>query len=195
MRFISPISALRIVLIHDKVVPDPRTGSNRTVEPGYTVEFKIQALSPLERELAQQLSFVGGVRDRRNIDGSPYDPINTVSVFDTEWIEDEKLRRKVEEQMLKSEWGCGNPSTYLLVEQPRTEAPWPSYDELTIHGQRNAAKVAETNLQVAAATGVDLEQLIAYERENRNDKRIIEAYEAARAEQEAAEPAEELVQA
>lgn len=192
MRYLSPIGAYRIVVIHDKTVPDPVSGLTRTVEPGYTVEFRQGLLTPFERELARGLHYPGGVRDRRNLDGSPYDPSQIAGLFDSEWIEDPDLRKQVEEK-LEQVQGFGRPDNFIKVEQPRTPAPWESYDRLTVNGRRTAAHVAEKNLEIASMTGVPIEQLVAYERENRNDSKIIEAYEQAAT--PASEPEEELVRA
>lgn len=83
---------------------------------------------------------------------------------------------------------------YVIVEQPRLAAPWSSYDELTVQGQRTAEKVAERNLETARATGTPVSDLIAYEEQNRSDDRIIAVYRAAlEAEPEVA--ADELVEA
>ena len=191
MRFISPSGGLRIVVIHDKTVPDPNTGLTYTTQPGYTVEFRQGLLDGYEQQLARGLTYPGGVRDRQNIDGSPFDVTRMAGVFDSAWIEDPDLRAEVEKRLLAND-GCGKPDSFILVEKERVPAPWPSYDALTIHGQRKAKHVAEKNLEIAAATGVPVEDVIAYERENRNDPDVIAAYEAANV---TPEPEEELVRA
>lgn len=191
MRFISSIGNFRFVAIHDETVVDSQ-GFMRTTKPGYTVQFKRFPLTPYEKELAREKLVFRGVPV--NLDGTPIDPLSRASVFDTEDIEDATLRTKVEKAMLMSgEFGRGDG--YILVEEKPLPAPWPAYDELTIHGRRNAEKVAEENLAVAKATGVALVDLVAYEKQNRNDERIVAAYEKAKAEQEAETPAEELVSA
>lgn len=83
---------------------------------------------------------------------------------------------------------------YVIVEQPRLSAPWASYDELVVQGQRTAEKVAERNLETARATGTPVADLIAYEQQNRSDERIIAVYRAA-LEAEPAAAADELVEA
>lgn len=191
MRFISPIGALRIIAIHDTTQPDP-DGFTRTVKPGYTVEFKQGLLTPFERQLARErLHFPGGITDRRNVDGTPYDYIPLAGVFDTEWIDDPGLRASIEKFLQNPKNGCGYPDNYILVEQPRQPRPWESYDRLTIQGRRTPEMVAEKNLEIASETGTPVEHLIAYERENRNDERLIALYNAALAD----EPSPELVQA
>jgi len=72
------------------------------------------------------------------------------------------------------------PNPYWFVaEQPKVPAPWPTYDNLVVQGQRTWEKVAAKNLETAADTGIPLESLVAYEKQNRNDDRILAAYDAA----------------
>lgn len=192
MRFISPSGALRIVLIHEKTRADT-DGFNRTVEPGYTVEFKQGLLDGFEYQLARErLHFSAGVRDRQNMDGSPFDYIRMAGVFDTEWIEDPELRAEVEQKMLAND-GCGKADTFILVEVPKLPAPWPSYDDLKPTGQRTPEKVAQRNLETAQTIGVPVEDLIAYEKQERNHERILAVYEAELA--KTPEPEDELVRA
>ena len=72
------------------------------------------------------------------------------------------------------------PNPYwFIAEQPKVPAPWPTYDKLQIQGTRTWEKVAARNLETAEETGIPVDSLIAYERQNRNDARILAAYEAA----------------
>ena len=87
------------------------------------------------------------------------------------------------------------PNPYwFIAEEPRVDAPWPTYDKLSIQGNRSWEKVAARNLETAEETGIPVESLIAYERQNRNDTRILEAYGSAVAEGAPVE-IEELVEA
>lgn len=88
------------------------------------------------------------------------------------------------------------PNPYwFIAEQPRVAPPWPTYEALAIQGQRTWEKVAAQNLATAEATGIPLDDLIAYERQNRNDDRILAAYEAALAAQQEDAELEDLVEA
>lgn len=191
MRFISAISAYKLVVIHEDV-EILASGQPRVIAPGFTAEFRQGGLLPHEKEVAaRELKFRNQTYYK---DGTPVDLIPRVSLFDTSEIHDPKLRERVEKAMLANP-DFGKQDGYMLVEAPKVTAPWASYDELTIHGQRTAEKVAERNIEIARTTGTSLEALIAYERQNRNDARIIAAYEAAQAEAQAEEPASELVEA
>lgn len=191
MRFISPVSGYRLIAVHEQttVLAD---GTRKVDAPGYTVEFQKGAATDYEKEIARERLHFRGVP--MNYDRTPFDPIKRVSVFDTEWIGSPELRKKVEKALLENA-DRGKQDGYILVDTPKRPAPWPAYDELTVHGQRKAANVAAQNIETANATGTPIGYLIAYEKENRNDARIIEAYEKALAEVEAAQPEEELVEA
>ena len=84
---------------------------------------------------------------------------------------------------------------WFVAEQPKVPAPWPTYDNLVVQGQRTWEKVAAKNIETASDTGISLESLVAYEKQNRNDERILAAYEQAVRAAEEAIPAEELVEA
>lgn len=100
-----------------------------------------------------------------------------------------------ERELVESELDKRQGSQWIRIEAPKLTPPWPKYDDLKVHGQRTFEKVAEKNIETAEAIGASLEDLIAYERQNRNDERIIELYEAALLESKEDEPTEELVEA
>lgn len=85
------------------------------------------------------------------------------------WTDEE---RKLVEQAVSSMPG----SEVMHVEPPALPAPWPNYDELTVQGRRTAEVVAAKNLATAAEIGVSVQSLIDYEKQNRNDERIVELY-------------------
>lgn len=195
MRFLSPITAYRVVAVH-QTTEQLADGSRRVLAPGYICEFKQSDTTDWEREEARKrLQFKNVVYEGAL--GTPLerpvDPITRVSSFDTNVIEDPELRAKVEEALLTNA-DFGRPDGFILVEKPKRPAPWPSYDDLTIHGRRTAAHVAAQNIETARTIGVELDYVAAYERENRNDDKIVAAYEAAMAEV-VTEPEDELVEA
>jgi hypothetical protein len=191
MRFLSSIAGYRFVAIHDEVNFDT-DGYTRTTKPGYAVQFRKGILTDYEKAIAREKLTFRGVP--MNMDGSAIDPVSRASLFDTEWIEDKELRARVEKRMLEHS-GLNHYMGYILVEEEKVPAPWPTYDELTIHGRRNVEQVARKNVEVARLTGVPIEALIAYEKQNRNDERLIGFYNAALVEASAEEPSEELVEA
>lgn len=54
----------------------------------------------------------------------------------------------------------------LKVEQPRVAKPWPTIDRLTVVGRRTAEDVAEKMAALAGETGVPVDDVIAYVRDN-----------------------------
>ena len=208
MRFISPIKNYRQIVLHQKTEP-LADGTRRVISEGYTAEFRQSDTTDWERDVARrELTFRGTTLHE---DGTPVDPINRVSSFDTDSVHAmdcrcprgsapvtascEKLKKQVEEALLKNDDYGKRSEGYILVEKPKLPAPWPTYDELVVHGQRKHGNVAKQNIETAKTTGVSLEHLIAYERQERNDPRIIEAYEAALAEAQVLEPEPDLVEA
>lgn len=126
-------------------------------------------------------------------DGEPIQML--IGVFDSKiaaavhkWSEEEH------DAVVRDLRDTANPY-WFIAEQPKVEAPWPTYDALVVQGQRTAEKVAEKNLELAASTGIGVDVLVAYEEQNRADERIIAAYRAALEAVAAAEPAEELIEA
>lgn len=174
MRFISPNPRYRIYVKHEQI-ETLASGQPRSLAPGFACQFT-QGATDHERSIARQrLSFRGTTMQ---MDGTPSDPLERVSVYDTASIEDAKLRKEVEEFLLAHP-DCGNSAEFIHVEELKLPAPWPSYDEIVIHGRRTAAHVAKQNLETAAQIGVGIDALIAYERENRADEEILAAYEQA----------------
>lgn len=191
MRFISPIERYRLVAVHQKIEV-LASGLPRVLQEGFTAEFNPGDTTDWERDLARKHFKFRNIK--LNQDGSEVDPINRVSSFDTASIKDPSLRKKVEDAMLANA-DFGQQEGFLLAEKPKLAAPWPSYDELKPHGQLTAEKVAKRNLETAAATGTPLDQVIAYERQERNNEKVLAVYEEALAEQNRPEPDEILVEA
>lgn len=128
---------------------------------------------------------------RGRADGEPIAMM--VGVFDSaqmakqyRWSEDEH------DAVVRHLRDTANPY-WFIAEEPRVPAPWPTYDKLQIAGTRTWEKVAARNLETAEETGIPVDSLVAYERQNRNDPRILEVYAAAVAGAPAEE--EELVEA
>ena len=85
---------------------------------------------------------------------------------------DDDLRRRAESLLL------AKYPTVIAVDPPKLKPPWPTYDKLQPQGQRTPLKVAERNLELAEETGVPVEDLVTYEKLNRNNPEIVAAYEA-----------------
>jgi hypothetical protein len=110
-------------------------------------------------------------------------PGEQIAWFDSDqYAYDNKLTDD-EKQMVEDVLDRGQGEDFIRVEQPKIEAPWKSYDELTVHGRRTAAIVAEKIVELVQATGTDPEHVIRYERENRRpgSDEIVAAMEALKA--------------
>ena len=175
----------------------------RLEDPGL-FDAQGRTVSPKKRKLVAQFTRGGApdwvlqaAQERFDFRGRGADePISLmVGVFDSaaaakahKWSEEEH------DAVVRELRDTANPY-WIIVEQPKVPAPWKSYDKLTVQGQRTSEKVAAKNLELAAETGATVEDMIAYERQNRNDAKILALYEQALEEQRAGEPAEELVEA
>ena len=206
MRFASKYRRYRITA-REHIKMTLANGKENVIQHGVICAFEQGGpFEAWEREQAQAtFKFRGATQERDEY--TPVDPTSRLSLFDTDvphlvaqWAQMDRLeglpagtvKAAVEDFLVNFR---ANGVEYVQLIPTPLEAPWPKYDELTIHGQRKAEKVAEAHIATAAATGIALEELIAYEKQNRNDARIIEAYEVALAEQAAGEPEPEMVEA
>ena len=128
--------------------------------PAWVIEEAVKRFSFKGRAEGEPIAMMIGV----------FDSAQTAKQF--RWSDDEH------DAVVRHLRETANPY-WFIAEEPRVDAPWPTYDKLVAQGQRTAEKVAEKNLEIAESTGIDVEALVAYERQNRNDPRILAAYEAA----------------
>lgn len=152
---------------------------------GIIAMFEQGGAAPWEVAAAQARFAFTGLSEQEN-------PLRRISVYDT----DQHARTEGWTPAVKAEvervLDAGQNSDYFRVDPPKVTAPWPSYDELTVHGRRTSDMVAEQNLATAAATGIGVEHLIRYETQERGDAKILAAYEKALAEADKAERADEV---
>lgn len=109
--------------------------------------------------------------------GDIIDPSIRVSYYDTLEAQREEgwsdeFREQVEQGLLSNPF---HGSEFLMVEQPELPAPWPKYDELVAHGRRTSEMVAEKIAETVRDLGLDPEEVIAYERANRNREEVVNA--------------------
>lgn len=77
----------------------------------------------------------------------------------------DEIKERVEARLLA---GVGYGTDYIMVEKPRLEPPWPTYDQL-----RKPSEI----VQVVKTTGIDPALVIAYEMENEGRESVIHAFE------------------
>ena len=176
MRFISPISAYRIVAKHQEVEL-LASGLPRVLAPGFTCEFRQSGVTDWEYQRAREtFSFRGAVTDEG---GRPLDPTTRTSYFDTADISNPKLRDEVEQFLLTN---AAHGHDFIMVEAPQDEPPWPNYAKV-----RQAKAIAEQ----VEILGLDVGNVVVYEKEHENRESVVSALEALAV----AEPEESLVKA
>lgn len=146
---------------------EPTATGYRVTRRGLEAQFSTRGIKDHEIELAAKTLHVHGLPED-SIEGGPVSPRSRISVFDTEqaqrhfdWTDDE--RELVEKRLLESEmYGL----ELVKVDDPKRPAPWKGYDSL---------EDVERILAAVEATGVDVSEVIAYERENEDREEVIAA--------------------
>lgn len=184
MRFICAGANRQWILIHQelealadntyRVIPSERA---RTEFPsGYIAQFRRNDYTDYEKQVAYDR--LGGALNRGSRLGddmvTPVSNDDRIGTFDTNLIEDPKLRAKVEEMMLAHP---DHGRDFILVEQPKIPRPWPRYDELRVQGRRTVEMVVETIVAKVKEDGYSPEDVLAYERQNLNRPEVVEALE------------------
>lgn len=180
MRFIAKYRRYKLTA-REHIKEDFATGKTRILQHGVICEFQHGGLFNDEKEYgSQHFKFKGTLQEED--EATPVDPVygvnSRLSVFDTDWPHLVKqweqwdgqeghpkgtIKREVEEFLLNyTSYG----RDYLLMERPKTPAPWNSYDELQVVGRRKAEHLVEKIVEIVRATGTDPAQVVAYEREN-----------------------------
>jgi hypothetical protein len=181
MRFVSKIRKYQICFQRD-IIEHFATGESRVIQPLLNCEFDLfGSMRPYEIAAAREAFINRGLP--LEADGiTTIDPLYRFSVFDTEEFQkhhrltDEK---RVElEQFLLNNFAYG--TYYIMVEEPRVPAPWPTYDTVRgVKGSPTALRIAEK----VREDGFPVEDVIAYERQNQNRQDVIDALEALKVEE------------
>jgi len=178
VRVISPHLAYSVQVFtgEEKREVDPITGQayTRTERMPLVAEFEQGGLFPHEADIALR-EFDGvwkGLPEGVN-------PLTRVSIYDTEvaaltlgWSEE--YHAKVDERLRVL--AANAPTRLLVVEDVKAPKPWPKYDD----------QDADEIIAYVEVLGIDVEIVLAYERENENRKEIISALTKALKETEAA---------
>jgi hypothetical protein len=166
MRALSPHAKYSIALIH----PRTRRGADSTgtiVEytEGETVSADFDKSGMLDHEIEFAL-------ERFNFTGLPegVNPLTRISVFDSEaycqrYPEDERLEMQTKIDKRLVELSKQFPSDFIVVEQPASPKPWPSYDDMDV----------QEILQLQTSTGHNPETIRLYELENKERSEVVDA--------------------
>ncbi len=171
MRFISRSARYRCFPIG----AEDDIGNGRPKKRGIVAAFT-QGIPIEEWEYAaakKSFHFPGGnLEDDGDTGGPPVDPLGRVSVYDTDREAKEKgwskaLKEEIEQNMLAMP---DHGQDFIVIVKPPVEKPWNSYDDFTA-----PSKIVE----FAELGGISIADVIAYERENKNRKSVIDALESA----------------
>lgn len=171
MQLISCSPNLRIDIRPEKPNFTPK-GDALPTTPALFIQFFPGGSVPAHaRELADQLP---GLWQGVGRDEDPYTTrIGWWDSFaaqkDYDWSDED--REYVERRILE----VGDPNV-MVVEELRLEAPYAKYDaHRKTQGQRKLEHVLADIAQTYEVAGFDIEQAVAYERQNGNDQKVIDA--------------------
>ena len=190
MQLISCSPKLRIDIREEKPNYTP-TGHALPSTPALFVQFYPGGSDhPRARELADQLP---GLWQGVGRDEDPYTTRigwwdSFAAQADYDWSDED--REFVERRILE----VGDPNV-MVVEEVALDAPYAKYDaHRKVQGKRTIEHVIADITQTFEVAGFDVEAAVAYEKQNGNDQRVIDALYGLVADEGAAET-EELVRA
>lgn len=178
MRFIGKIATLPVRRHIEEW--DDRAQQSRVVQQGIMAIFEHGQLS--EHELAQGLEKLGPFTGLPILedDQVAVSPRKLIRVYDTDvWAISEQwdadTKTFVEESLLKHPlYG----QQFIAIETPRVAAPWPAYDKLVAKDARSLGPIVKKILAKIEEDEYEPALVLAYERENLNRPKIVEALEA-----------------
>lgn len=169
MRCLSPHPNYSIQIFEGKeqVVLDARGyGEDRILEKSVIANFDTRGLADHEIEAALTSFNFSGLPDGVN-------PLTRISSFDTEAFVErfpaeqrDAMKVNIDKRLLDLQ--AINPSQFIIVEAPKAEKPWPSYDRDTVEDVLKLQERLDPLGQIAEA-------IRRYEEENKNRKGIVEA--------------------
>lgn len=163
MRLLSPHArfSLQVFEAQEQIVMDARGFAQlQVIQKPVVAEFEVGGLLDHEIEVALTKFNFKGLPDRVN-------PLTTVSVFDTEAYAETLPEHNRDEIIVQMERRlrelAERKHTFIIVDQPRAERPWPSYDEDTI----------EDVLKFQERLRIEPTRIRLYELENANRPEIV----------------------
>lgn len=205
MRFISKFRRYKLTA-RQEIKTALATGKDLVIQHGVICEFQ-EGIRPHEKEFARKTFQFRGIpveEDEMTQLDPIFGPDPRISVYDTEapgllrrWAQMEQIEKKpagsikaeVEEFLLNY---AQHGRDYVLVETVKVNAPYPRYDEQRkVHGQRRIEHAIKDIVATYETAGFDVDQAVAYERQEGNNEQVIAALEALKA----PDPEEQLVAA
>ena len=177
MRFISPNPELTVCLLSPIEKPDPyREGRQIIEKPGYIAQFRTGDFTKAEKDFAvKKFKFAGLPLHEDAL--TPVEPDFRIATYDTSLInweplakeyqmEPDEMKELIEQKLQDSVY---HGTSFVRFDAPRLQPPWRGYDN---------ARSVKRIVELVQETGSDVEDVIAYERENKNRPEVIEALEA-----------------
>lgn len=177
MRFGSPYQNLQVILWHQEV-EQLASGLPRVTKPGFTAQFRGGDWDDFEKGVLYERFGDIMRKGSRFTDDTLTTPSPTdwrIGTFDTDTIEDFETRTRVEQKLLEN---FSNGQDYIPLVRPKTAAPWPGYDGLTVRGKRTIEHVLDTIRSVVEQAQIDPETVAKYERENLAREPVLELLES-----------------
>jgi hypothetical protein len=175
--YVSPSANLKVTVRTKKPVFSQKTGEKVGMTRQIGAQFAPGGALPVwaKEQAVARLSWRGLPHEIQ--------PGEQIAWFDSDQYAHDNDLSADEKQLLEDVLERQQGEDFIRVEQPKIEAPWKSYAELTVHGRRTAAIVAEKVTELVEATGTDPDHVIRYERENRRpgSDEIVAAMEALKA--------------
>lgn len=174
MRFISK-SAKFMLQVRPEIIEAYATGTKRVIQEAIVCDFQVVGLSQDELEFAKAtFDFDGGFQNLDEV--TMTDPVYRLSTFDTDeaainrgWTEAEKAHV---EAMLTDH--SERFTDIIRVPVKQLPPPWPRYDEFRSGPAPLVRKLIDE--------GYDLAEVYAYEQSSQNRQPVLDAIEAAMAE-------------
>lgn len=193
MRFIAKYRRYKITA-REHVKMTLANGKDNVIQHGVICEFQHGGTTQIDHDVARRVFQFNGTNQEED-QVTPVDPIvgfgSRISVYDTEWpqlqkqwAQFEKLENirpgtiKAEVETFLTSYSAQGRD-YVLVEMPKATAPFARWKELRrVHGQRKITHVIKDITDVYALAGFDVDQALAFERQEGNDPELIAALEA-----------------
>lgn len=165
-RYISRASSFKKTVIKGEqtLIQGPAGPQVSVLRDAEIAMFEQGNVTPWEVERAVE---VWGNSFRGVADGE--EPVKRISAYDTDLAAERGAWSKETKAQVEKLLDAQQGQDYMRVDLPRHSVPWPTYDEIDS---------AEQIALITAASGHNVDEVLAYERENMNRPEVIAELEA-----------------
>lgn len=195
MRFIAKYRRYKITA-REHISMNLANGKSQVIQYGVICEFAHGGCFSHEKEFARKAFRFKGTLQEMD-EATPIDPVygvnSRLSVFDTDtpelvqrWTQWDRLEKKPEGTIKREveEFLLGNVDLgrdYILVEAERVEPPYDKYvDHRKIQGRRTVEHAVKDIRAVYELAGFDIDDAVAFERQEGGPQELIDALEGLR---------------